>query len=252
MKIIIIEDEKPAAEKLKKTLMRFDNSIEVLATLDSVGSATQWLQQNPTPDLIFMDIELSDGLSFKIFDNHVIHCPVIFTTAYDEYWQEALEQNSIDYLLKPIRQEKLENALNKYKKLKNHFSASYNAIFQQLSSKNQNTDYRKRFLLKKGADLIVLKTDDIAYCYAAHKIVFIVDHKAQRFILDKSLNELEKELDPAVFFRVNRKYLVNMHHIQRIRTHSKSKLLVELNPPANEEIVISQENAMAFKQWMDT
>ena len=250
MKTIIIEDEKPAAEKLKKTLMRYDNSIEVLVVLDSVASATQWLRQNPVPDLIFMDIELSDGLSFKIFDNHTIHCPVVFTTAYDEYWQEALEQNSIDYLLKPIRQEKLENAINKYKKLKNHFSANYPAIFQQLQPKNQNADYRKRFLLKKGNDLIALKTEDIAYCYAAHKIVFIVDNKAQRFILDRSLNDLEKELDPAVFFRINRKYLVNMHYIQRIKTHIKSKLLVELNPPASEEIIISQENAMAFKQWM--
>src|SRR5260221_6037603 len=223
MKTIIIEDEKPAAEKLKKTLMQYDSSIDVLSTLDSVGSATQWLIQNPAPDLIFMDIELSDGLSFKIFDNHTIHCPVIFTTAYDEYWQEALEKNSIDYLLKPIRQEKLENAINKYKKLKHHFSANYTAICQQLSPKNQNTDYRKRFLLKKGTDLIGLKTEDIAYCYAAHKIVFIVDNKAQRFILDRSLNELEKELDPAAFFRINRKYLVNMHHIQRIRTFAKSK-----------------------------
>ena len=123
MNTIIIEDEKPAAEKLKKTLTRYDNTINVLATLDSIASATSWLVQNSAPDLIFMDIELSDGLSFKIFENHPIHCPVIFTTAYDEYWQEALEQNSIDYLLKPIRQEKLENALNKYKKLKNHFSS---------------------------------------------------------------------------------------------------------------------------------
>lgn len=252
MNTIIIEDEKPAAEKLKKTLTKYDDTIIVLATLDSIASATRWLIENPAPDLIFMDIELSDGLSFKIFENHPIHCPVIFTTAYDEYWQEALEQNSIDYLLKPMRQEKLENALNKYKKLKQHFSSDYLAIFRQFSAKNQNPDYRKRFLLKKGTELVGLRTEDIAYCYAAHKIVFMIDNKAQRFILDKSLNDLEKELDPAIFFRINRKYLVNMHHIQRIKTFAKSKLLVELNPPANEEIIVSQENAMAFKQWMDS
>jgi len=251
MKTIIIEDEKPAAEKLRRTLMKYDEAIDVLATLSSVASAIHWLQENPSPDLIFMDIELSDGLSFKIFESQAVACPIIFTTAYDEYWQEALEQNSIDYLLKPIRQEKLENAINKYKKLKHHFSSDYLAIFKQFTSTNQQTDYRKRFLLKKGTELVGLKTADIAYCYAAHKIVFIVDNKAQRFILDRSLNDLEKELDPAIFFRINRKYLVNIHHIQRIKTFSKSKLLVELNPPANEEIVISQENATAFRQWMD-
>ena len=231
--------------------MKYDEAIDVLATLSSVASAIQWLQENPSPDLIFMDIELSDGLSFKIFESQAVACPIIFTTAYDEYWQEALEQNSIDYLLKPIRQEKLENAINKYKKLKHHFSSDYLAIFKQFTSTNQQTDYRKRFLLKKGTELVGLKTADIAYCYAAHKIVFIVDNKAQRFILDRSLNDLEKELDPAIFFRINRKYLVNIHHIQRIKTFSKSKLLVELNPPANEEIAISQENATAFRQWMD-
>ena len=231
--------------------MKYDEAIDVLATLSSVASAIHWLQENPSPDLIFMDIELSDGLSFKIFESQAVACPIIFTTAYDEYWQEALEQNSIDYLLKPIRQEKLENAINKYKKLKHHFSSDYLAIFKQFTSTNQQTDYRKRFLLKKGTELVGLKTADIAYCYAAHKIVFIVDNKAQRFILDRSLNDLEKELDPAIFFRINRKYLVNIHHIQRIKTFSKSKLLVELNPPANEEIVISQENATAFRQWMD-
>ncbi len=250
MKVIIIEDEKPAAEKLEKLILKHDGAIEVLAILNSVQSATEWLKQNPVPELIFMDIELSDGLSFKIFDHHPLNCPVIFTTAYDEYWQDALEQNSIDYLLKPIRQEKLENAINKYKKLKHHFSLNYSSLFKK--SYSQNGEYRKRFLIKKGNDFISIKTDDIAYCYAAHKLVFIVDNKAQRFIMDRSLNDLEKELDPAVFFRINRKYLANIHHIRRIKTYGKSKLSVELNPAASEEIIISQENTMAFKQWIDT
>jgi len=252
MRTIIIEDEKPAAEKLKKILSQYDDSIQVLATLNSVQTASGWLTQHPLPDLIFMDIELTDGLSFKIFDQCSINCPVIFTTAYDEYWQEALEQNSIDYLLKPIRQEKLELAVNKYKKLKHHFSTTNLDAIQKLFLPSANNEYRKRFLIKKGTDFISVKTEDIAYCYAAHKLVFIIDSKGQRFILDKSLNDLEKELDPAVFYRINRKYLVNVHHIQRIKAHSKSKLLIELSPAASEEIVISQENATAFKQWIDT
>src|SRR5215467_3623626 len=147
MKTIIIEDEKPAAQKLKKTLMKYDDAIDVLATLDSVASAIQWLQEHPSPDLIFMDIELSDGLSFKIFESQPVACPIIFTTAYDEYWQEALEQNSIDYLLKPIRQEKLELAVNKYKKLKHHFSTTNLDAIQKLSLPSANNEYRKRFLI---------------------------------------------------------------------------------------------------------
>jgi len=193
-----------------------------------------------------MDIELSDGLSFNIFKECSISAPVIFTTAYDEYWQEAFEVNSIDYLLKPIRQEKLENAINKYKKLEKHFSTNHSAFFYRASETN---GYRRRLLIKKGTDLISIKTDDIAYCYAAHKMAFIVDENAQKYITDKSLSDLEKDLDQAVFFRINRQYLVNIHHIKRIRTLAKSKLLLELSPPAQEEVIISQENVAAFKEW---
>jgi DNA-binding LytR/AlgR family response regulator len=251
MRVIIIEDEKPAAEKLLKALLKYDSGIQLLCQLTNVQSATKWLQENAAPDLIFMDIELTDGLSFTIFDHCHIICPVIFTTAYDEYWQEAFEHNSIDYLLKPIKQAKLELALHKYKKLQQHFAMNYSGIFQQLQSPNQTNGYRKRFLVKKGIDLISIRTDDIAYCYAAHKLVFMVDDKAQKCIIDRPLNDLEKELDPAVFFRVNRKYLVNIHFIKRIKTLDRGKLSLELNPPAGEEISISQETTGSFKEWMD-
>jgi two-component system, LytTR family, response regulator len=252
MKIVIIEDEKPAAEKLKKAIAQYDSSIQLLAVLGSSRSASEWFQQNPGPDLVFMDIELTDGLSFQIFDQCVITCPIIFTTAYDEYWQESFDYNSIDYLLKPIKQDNLENAINKYKKLQQHFTTNYAALFQELQLPNRSSSFRKRFLVKKGIDLVSIRTDEIAYCYAAHKLSFIVDHKAQQFILDKSLTDLEKELDPALFFRINRKYLLNIHHIRRVKTHSKSKLLVELNPAPGEEIIVSQENTASFKKWMDS
>ncbi|MFI5154074.1 MAG: LytR/AlgR family response regulator transcription factor [Chitinophagales bacterium] len=250
MKIIIIEDERPAAEKLRKALLKCEPPLVPEVILNSVHTAISWLGHNPPPDLIFMDIELSDGISFTIFKETTINSPVIFTTAFDEYWQEAFEHNSIDYLLKPIRQDKLETAIQKYKKLEQHFSQNYAAIVQQLQGVNQSTGYRKRLLLKKGTDLISIKTDEIAYCYAAHKISFIVDATGQKFIIDKSLHDLEKELDPTKFFRINRKWLVNIQHIKRIRTLSKSKLSLELNPPANEEILISQENTASFKQWI--
>lgn len=249
MKTIIIEDEKPAAEKLQKALLKCDASIQVQAVLSSVKSATDWLQQNANPELIFMDIELTDGSSFKIFDQVRIACPVIFTTAYDEYWQEAFEHNSIDYLLKPIRHEKLEAALNKYQKLKQHFTNNYT----QLLNWQQSTpgEHKKRFLVKRGTDYISIKTSEISYFYAAQKLVCLVDNNAQKFILDQSLADLEKQLDPSQFYRVNRKYLINLNAIKRIKSYPKSKLQLEIQPPPAEEIIISQENAAAFKSWME-
>jgi DNA-binding LytR/AlgR family response regulator len=247
MNIIIIEDEKPAAEKLQKAITQFDGSINVLTIIGNVKAAIGWLLSNPMPDLVFMDIELSDGLCFQIFEQCAITCPIIFTTAYDEYWQEAFEYNSIDYLLKPVKQEKLENALNKYHSIKQHFTAS----FRQLMQWQQNPEkYKKRFLVKRGADYVTIKTEAIAYFYATHKLVCMVATGNQKFILDKSLADLEKDLDPAQFYRANRKYLVNITAIKKIRIYPKSKLQLEMEPPASEEIIISQENVAAFKEWM--
>jgi DNA-binding LytR/AlgR family response regulator len=248
MDTIIIEDEKPAAEKLQKALLQLSDDVEVKAVLTSIEDSICWLQNNPGPDLVFMDIELTDGLSFRIFDQITLNCPVIFITAYDDYWQEAFEYNSIDYLLKPLKQEKLEAALKKYEKLRQHFSANFQQLQQWRTG--HNGKYRKRFLVKKGIDYVTLKSDDIAYFYATHKLVCMVDNKAQKFILDRSLSEIEKEVDPAMFYRVNRKYLINMNCIRRIRSLPKTRLLLDIDPPVSEEIVISQENVMSFKEWM--
>ena len=248
MRTLIIEDEKPAAEKLKKAIQKIDAGILIETTLGSVKETIAWLQKNSSPELIFMDIELSDGLSFKIFDEVSVSCPIIFTTAYDEYWQEAFEHNSIDYLLKPIKQEKLETALKKYEQLKKYFTNN----FQQLMQWQQQTKqavYKKRFLVKKGNDYVTIKTEDIAYFYATHKLVCMVEKDGQKFILDKSLADLEKELDPSLFYRVNRKYLVNIGSIKKIKSYPKSKLQIELAPPVAEEVIISQENTAAFKEW---
>lgn len=249
MKVIIIEDEKPAAEKLLKAIRKADDAIEVAAVLNSVKAAVEWLQQNPMPDLLLMDIELGDGLSFKIADRVNITSPVIFCTAFDEYWQEAFEHNSIDYLLKPIKQEKLEAALHRYDKLKQHFAFGFQQL-QQWQQHASGNGHKKRFLVKRGTDYISIRTDDIAYFYAAHKLVCMVDAKGQKFILDQSLSDIEKQLDPVCFYRVNRKYLVNMSAIRRIRSYPKSKLEVEVMPAVSEEIIISQENVAAFKEWM--
>lgn len=249
MKAIIIEDEKPAAEKLLKAIQLADPSIEVIAMLHSVADSIQWLQDNPMPGLLFVDIELGDGLSFKIFDNVNITSPVIFCTAYDEYWQEAFEHNSIDYLLKPVKQEKLEAALNKYDKLKQYFATGVTQMMQNVAAGGNNI-YKKRFLVKRGADYISVKTEDIAYFYATHKVICMIDSKNQKFILDQSLADIEKQLDPAQFYRVNRKYLLNLNAIKKIKSYPKSKLQLQLEPVTNEEIIISQENVGAFKEWM--
>ncbi|WP_336514712.1 LytTR family DNA-binding domain-containing protein [Pollutibacter soli] len=250
MKVVIIEDETPAADKLQKAIQKTDKAPEVIAILQSVHAAVQWFSENPAPDLIFMDIELTDGHSFSIFEKVNITCPIIFITAYDDYWQTAFEYNSIDYLLKPLKQEKLEAALQKYDKLKRHF----NDNFQQLMKYRGDTQepvLKKRMLVKKGSDYVSVIISDIAYFYATHKLICLVDKEGRKFILDQSLSEIEKQVDPALFYRVNRKYLVNMNAIKRIRTYPKSKLLLEIDPPIEEEIIISQENVMAFKEWMD-
>lgn len=248
MRIVIIEDEKPAAEKLTKALQKQNSAFNIEAVLDSNAVAEQWFANHSMPDLLFMDIELSDGLSFQILDKVNITCPIIFCTAYDEYWQEAFEHNGIDYLLKPVSDDKLQQAINKYETLKKYFAKNLQQLLQ--SQQKQTPGYKKRFLVKRGSDYISIKAEDIAYFYATHKLVCMVDQQNQKFILDQSLADLEKETDPTLFYRVNRKYLVNIASIQKIKSYPKSKLELELQPAAPEEVIVSQESAAAFKEWM--
>lgn len=248
MNVIIIEDEKPAAEKLKKALQQLNQHIEVIAVSNSIADSARLLRQQQ-PDLIFMDIELTDGLSFEIFEKIPITCPVIFTTAYDDYWQNAFEYNSIDYLLKPVKQEKLEAALKKYALLKKHFAGNFQHLMQWHQEENK-TGYKKRFLVKRGVDYIAIKTDDIAYCYATHKLVCMVNNENHKFLLDKSLADLEKELNPVQFHRVNRKYLININAVKRIRSFAKGKLLIDIHPAVDEEVIVSNENTATFKEWL--
>jgi two-component system LytT family response regulator len=249
MKIVIIEDEKPAAGKLQKALQKAGPDNQVIALLYSLKEATEWMAQNPSPDLLFMDIELTDGNSLTLFERVNIRCPVIFTTAYDEYWQAAFEHNGIDYLLKPIHQEKLEKALAKFESMRTYFTSR----FRQLESYQQEaetTGYRRRFLVKRGPDYQSVPAEDIAYFYATHKLVCMVTREGQKFILDQSLTDIEKQVDPSKFYRVNRKYLVQLSAVLRMRSYPKSRLLLDISPPMDEEVLISQENVSAFKEWI--
>jgi len=248
MKVLIIEDEKPALENIIDCLKNADEQIKIIGTLNSVQTSINWLNENPLPDLVFMDIQLSDGLSFNIFKHANITCPVIFTTAFDHYMTKALDYNSIDYLLKPIDCNRLNNTIKKYKNLQSHFVNNYSSLLDYF---NHQQKKRSRVVVKKGLEFQTIKLEDIAYFFTEHKVVFVVDKDCKKFLAEiNTLAELEEELDESMFFRVNRKYIVNANYINRYKPVDKSKISVELNVPVNEEIIISQENASTFKKWI--
>jgi two-component system LytT family response regulator len=248
MKIFLIEDEVPALENLKMCLSGIDNNIDIAGTASSVLQSLNWLRNNELPDLILMDIQLSDGLSFHILKNNQVNCPVIFTTAYDKYLIDAFEYNCIDYLLKPIDSLKLAGALHKYKNLRHHFINNYSSIIDYLQSSRKN---KSRIIVKKGIEFLSLKLEDVVYFFTEHKLVFAVDKDNRKFLCETgSLTDVEEIVDEKTFFRANRKFVVNANYITKFRSIDKSKISVELVLPLNEEIIVSQENAAAFKKWM--
>ena len=245
MKVVIIEDEAPAAERLRRMLEGVDGGIEVVSVLDTVAGARFWLRSNPFPDLIFMDIQLSDGLSLDLVRTERIGCPVIYVTAYDEYWQEAFERNGIDYVLKPVKRERLERALGKFGELREFFQRRYQDLLDYKENK-----FRNKFLVRRGTEYVSIGVEEIAFFHASHKLVCLVRKDGVKFILDHSLVEIEKQVDGGMFYRVNRKYLVNSAAIRKVSVLPKSKLLVEVAPEAKEELVVSSEGSRAFKKWL--
>ena len=248
MKIFIIEDEPPALENLKMCIKNIGNNIEIAGSAGSVAQSLNWLSSHATPDLILMDIQLSDGLSFHIFKEDNIKCPVIFITAYDKYMIEAFEYNCIDYLLKPVDPNRLTSALNKYKNLQQHFINNYSSIIDYLQTTKKN---KSRIIVKKGTEFLSLKLEDIVYFFTEHKLVFAVDKDNRKFLCEtNSLADIEDMLDEKKFFRANRKYIVNADYLTKFKSIDKSKINIELVLPLNEEIIVSQENAAGFKKWI--
>src|ERR1700743_1316029 len=248
MKVLIVEDEKPASENLIEELQAIDDKIDVVAGCYSVSETVQWLNKNPQPDLILMDIQLSDGLSFNIFKACKVTCPVIFTTAYDKYLTQAFEYSSIDYLLKPISQDKLRNAIKKYRALQTHFVNNHALLADHFSNPDKK---RSRILVKKGTEYQTVRVEDTGYFFTEHKLVFLVDKENRKYMAEKNnLSELEEELDRNIFYRANRKYIINANYIKRFKPLERSKISVELTLPVNEEIIISQENSASFKKWI--
>lgn len=248
MNVLIIEDEKPAYECLLSELQAIENNLNVVAAFGCVRDSVQWLSQNPSPDLIFMDVQLSDGPSFNIFKSVNVTCPVIFTTAYDKYLTEAFEYNSIDYILKPIDQDKLRGAMKKYKGLQQHFIGNYSSVF---NSNGTHEKKKSRIIVKRGMEFQAIRTEDIVYFFTEHKLVFLVDKDNRKYMAEaNNLAELEIELDTNMFYRANRKYIVNANFIRRFKPLERSKISVELTLPLDEEIIVSQENSSAFKKWI--
>lgn len=243
---IIIEDEKIAADNLVRLLKLTKEPVNIMATLDSVEESVCWLTNNPLPDLIFMDIQLKDGNSFSIFEKVNVPSPIVFITAYDNYLVKAFEQNSIEFLLKPIDEVAILHTINKYKNLKQHFIHRYQEVAGKLNYKAKRT----RIIVKKGIEYQTVLLDEIAYFFTEHKITFLVTKDEKKFMLDQNLKELEEELDTQKFYRANRKFIVNIDCIKSYKTFEKVKLSLDMRVPVNEDIIISQESAPSFKKWI--
>lgn len=251
MKILIVEDEDLAVKKLKRTLASVDSSLEVAGVTDSISGTVEWLQNNDAPDLILMDIELADGQSFAIFDLVKVNSPVIFTTSYNEYALKAFKVNSIDYLLKPVEPEDLDIALKKFRSLSNsNTSMAIQSLVEELQQKLAPKEYRKRFLVKNGQKLVSIDIQDISYFYSDGRINLFKTKNNRKFIVDYTMDELEEMLNPQDYFRVNRSFYISVPSVEKIDDYFGNRLILQLLPPTDKEVVVSREKVMAFKRWM--
>jgi two-component system response regulator LytT len=253
MKILIIEDEQLGIERLTKHLNTIDPTIEIVGATRSIKSSVEWLRTHEHPDIILMDIELSDGQSFAIFNEVEVKSTVIFTTSYDEFALQAFKVNSIDYLLKPIKKEDLKNSLDKYHQMKEKFAKSpsfqIDSLLNELKLQSKKA-CRNRFLVKQGSRLISVDVSNIAYFYVDGRLCFFKTWDRTRYVIDYTLDELADMLDPEQFFRAGRGFIVHIKSIAQIHQYFNSKLKLELNPITEKEVIISKEKTMEFKEWM--
>lgn len=251
MNVIIIEDEKPSARRLQRMLKALDMNAETM--LHSVEESIEWFQNNEHPDLIFLDIQLSDGLSFEIFEAINIKSAVIFTTAYDEYALQAFKLNSIDYLLKPIDDEDLKTAVEKYKgrtPQKQSVTLDFNDIKNLLVNPIER-EYKKRFSVKVGQHLKLINIEDIECIYSENKGTYAYTSEGRNYLLDSTLDQLEDELEPDVFFRISRKFYVNVNAIKDMVSYTNSRLQIKLNRFKEQDIIVARERVKDFKNWLE-
>ncbi len=254
MKVLIVEDELPAAKRLSKMIRDLRPRAEVVKTIESVDLAREFFIKEPSPDLAFFDIQLADGLSFDIFENLEIRVPIIFTTAYDQYMLQAFKVNSIDYLLKPIDDEELSFALDKYDRFHAHHSAPVfdKGLLKELIKGVEQPPFRKRFLIKVGQQLTYLNCSDIRYFYSDEGIVYAKTDKGKKHMIDYTLDQLDNILDPADYFRINRKIILHVASISRIHPYFNSRLKLELKPATDLEVIVSRDRVSNFKNWLDS
>lgn len=251
MNIIIIEDEKPSARRLERMLSKIN--IQAQTMLHSVEESIEWFQNNEHPDLIFLDIQLSDGLSFEIFEAIEIKSAVIFTTAYDEYALQAFKLNSIDYLLKPIDEDDLATAVKKYQERapqKQAVTLDFNDI-KKLLVNPIDREYKKRFSVKVGQHLKLINIDDIECFYSENKGTYLYTSEGRNYLLDTTLEHLEGELEPQIFFRINRKFFVNINAIKDMLSYTNSRLQIKLNSYKEQDVIVARERVKDFKLWLE-
>lgn len=251
MKAVIIEDEKIAADLLKNLICQLDENIEVVAILQTVEDSVEWLSINQHPDILFVDIHLADGSSFSIFEKTEVKCPIVFTTAYDEYALKAFEVNSIDYLLKPINKDDLQKALNKYKNLKGERQeVDYKTLISRFLTESGNlNNYKEHFLVPERDKLVPLAAKDIAYIYIDLKLIKAVTFSGKVYYLNQNLDEMMNQLNPKMFFRANRQYIVSHEAIKDISIWFGNKISLNLTIPIEEKIIVSKARVAEFKNW---
>ncbi len=254
MNVLIIEDEPMAQVELERLLILAEPEIKILAKIDSIEDGIEWFEQNESPDLVFLDIQLSDGLSFEIFNKVKINAPVIFTTAFNEYALEAFKLNSIDYLLKPIELDMLKTAINKFKGIKATYSTiEFNESIKKVREmlNYERKDYKKRFISKVGDQYMKIDVEEVAYFQADDNIVYLISKDGKKHIVEYNLEELNEMLDPGQFFRLNRSYISQIESIQKVHKYFNSRLKVDLIPQTQDKVLVSRVKVNDFLKWMD-
>lgn len=248
MRVLIFEDEALTAERLTRLLNKYNSAIEIIEIIESVKDGVEWFKNNPAPDLIFMDIQLTDGACFEIFEQAEVEAPIIFTTAYDQYAIQAFKVNSVDYLLKPIDFNDLKAAIQKFEKLsiKPDIEKNiYHNLLQQITK-----SYKQRFLVKVGEQIKYVNADEVAYFMHEEGLVFAYTN-VKRYVLDQSIEQIEKLVDPDGFFRINRKMIVSLSSINQIHRYFNSRLKLKLEPGLEEDVIVSRDRVTDFKNWID-
>lgn len=250
MNVLIFEDEKPTAKRLSGLLAKIDKSINIVGTIGTVVEGIKWYNENPMPDLVFQDILLSDGNCFDIFNNVEVTAPVIFTTAFSEYAIRSFQVNSIDYIIKPYDINDLKSALEKFNRLKGVLVPPEKNLLEEILKKNAFVP-KKRFLIKLGDNYVPVHSDDIAYLVSDEGLTFATLFNKEKHIVNYAIADLSKQMDPATFFQVNRKMIVNVNSVEKISSWFNSRLKLTLNPRCGEDAVVSRERTSGFKEWMD-